>query len=130
METPWRFIADKYGYRGCWSFPIKRWTVKPLALSHCILKQGNRREDVDLADVITKAAAVISPVILMQRAGRMEAALQKAKKIPLKLEQEIKDRTAEVVAGKQLLQTTMDASLDQVFEYETGRRDHRFSLAA
>ena len=83
-------------------------------------------EDVDLADVITKAAAVIiSSYIDARERARMEAALQKSEeKYRSKLEQEIKDRTAEVVAGKQLLQATMDASLDmiQVFEAVRNRK--------
>src|SRR5262249_55321025 len=57
----WLWLANKFNYRACWSFPIQSSTGKVVgtfAMYHEKLRQATQR-DHELAAAITSAAAII-----------------------------------------------------------------------
>lgn len=70
--APWRWLAEKFGYRGCWSFPIYTSTgafVGSFAVYSPHPRQATTR-DIALTGLITQTAAIII-------ARRAEAELRK-----------------------------------------------------
>jgi two-component system CheB/CheR fusion protein len=58
---PWRWLAERFGYRGCWSFPIHTTAGKfvgTLAIYTRDPRQATER-DQDLAALLTNTAAII-----------------------------------------------------------------------
>jgi PAS domain S-box-containing protein len=58
---PWRWMADRFGYRGCWSFPIPSGTgtfIGTLALYWPKPRAATDRE-LELASLLTNTAAII-----------------------------------------------------------------------
>jgi PAS domain S-box-containing protein len=76
---PWMHIADKYDFRGCWSFPIKTRDAKPVG-TFAMYFQSSREatpHDQALADIVTQTAAVIMANHAdMQERANAEAALR------------------------------------------------------
>jgi GAF domain-containing protein len=57
--TPWRSMAEKFDYRGCWSFPIRTGArIGSFAIySRC--PREATAADVDFAERVTQTAAVL-----------------------------------------------------------------------
>lgn len=58
---PWRWLADSFGYRGCWSFPIDS-AAGRLVGTLAIYSPGPREattRDVQLAELLTNTASII-----------------------------------------------------------------------
>jgi two-component sensor histidine kinase len=76
---PWRWLAAKYDYRGCWSFPIETSSGKvvgTLAMYFRAPREPSPR-DFELAAVMTRAAAIIiSRSQEAEERARAEAALR------------------------------------------------------
>ncbi|MBO9683303.1 MAG: PAS domain S-box protein [Flavisolibacter sp.] len=76
----WTFIADKFNYRGCWSFPIKTIDDKAVGTFALYFKEPRHAtpNDLALARMVTQAAAVIisSNTEKQQRAEAEEALRQ------------------------------------------------------
>ncbi|HTM92986.1 MAG TPA: PAS domain S-box protein, partial [Flavisolibacter sp.] len=76
----WTFIADKYNYRSCWSFPIKTSDDKAVGTFAMYFKEPRQAtaNDLALARMVTQAAAVIisSNTEKQQRAEAEEALRQ------------------------------------------------------
>jgi GAF domain-containing protein len=56
---PWRSMADKFDYRGCWSFPIRTSVRRGSFAIYSTHPRGATPVDVDLAELITQTAAII-----------------------------------------------------------------------
>lgn len=78
----WTFLAKKYNYRGCWSFPVK--TKDNNAVGTFAMYFSDPREatanDMELAELVTSAAAVIiSTHLEVQERIRAEKALAESR---------------------------------------------------
>ncbi|HET7898333.1 MAG TPA: GAF domain-containing protein, partial [Flavisolibacter sp.] len=94
LWKPWTFMAEKYDYRGCWSFPIKTRDIKAVG-TFAMYFQAPREataKDMELAGMVTQTAAIIisSHTDIRERA-RAEASL---KQFANQLEEEVIKRTA------------------------------------
>ncbi len=127
LWKPWTFIAEKYHYRGCWSFPIKTYEDKAVGTFAMYFREPREAKPVDLilADIVTQTAAVIiSGYLDTQKRIYVEKELRESEeKYRIKLEQDVSVRTAELSASKKLLQATMDASMDMVQVFEAVRNE-------
>ena len=58
---PWLWMAEKHGYRGCWSFPIETLEGRVVGTfaAHFPTERTPATRDLDLAAVLARAAAVI-----------------------------------------------------------------------
>ncbi|QGM99011.1 PAS domain-containing protein [Methylocystis parvus] len=79
--APWRWLAERFDYRGCWSFPINTEAgrfVGTLAIYFRAPHEVNER-DVDLARIITRTASIIiSHHMQTEARARAEAALRQS----------------------------------------------------
>lgn len=78
----WTFLAKKYNYRGCWSFPVK--TKDNNAVGTFAMYFSDPRQatpnDMELAELVTSAAAVIiSTHLEVQERIRAEKALAESR---------------------------------------------------
>lgn len=125
LWKPWTHIAKKYNYRGCWSFPIKTYDNKAVGTFAIYFSEAREAKPTDLAlaDVVTQTAAVIisSDMDTQKRIHAEEALRESEHKYRTKLEQDVYNRTAELSASKELLQATMDASMDMIQVFEAVR---------
>lgn len=98
LWTPWLALAERAGFRACWSFPIEttsRKMVGTFAMYHREPRAATPR-DLEVAAVVTRAAAII--VSHSQEAderARAEAALRRANNA---LEGRVAERTAALAA--------------------------------
>lgn len=81
LWAPWVYIADKYGYRGCWSFPIitvDEKAVGTLALYFDAPRKATA-QDIELAETVTQAAAaIITNHAIKEQKFAAEEALRKS----------------------------------------------------
>jgi two-component sensor histidine kinase/CheY-like chemotaxis protein len=88
---PWLWIAAKFGYRGCWSFPIH--TAGSRFAGTFALYWSEPREatpnDIERAGMITQTAASI--ISRHERAEQRRAAIQKLQETQSELESELRD---------------------------------------
>lgn len=79
LWKPWIHLAKEYDFRGCWSFPIEARDGKPIgtfALYFTTAREATLH-DLALADVVTRAAAIIiSRHTEAQERARAEEALR------------------------------------------------------
>ncbi|MBL9103057.1 MAG: GAF domain-containing protein [Myxococcales bacterium] len=98
LWEPWLALAERTGFRACWSFPIEttsRKMVGTFAMYHREPREATPR-DLGVAAVVTRAAAII--VSHSQEAderARAEAALRRANNA---LEGRVAERTAALAA--------------------------------
>ncbi|HEU4416273.1 MAG TPA: PAS domain S-box protein [Candidatus Angelobacter sp.] len=61
LWQPWLWLAEKYDYRGCWSFPVKTSAGKVVGTFALYFKdpRPSSPRDLELAAVLTNAAAII-----------------------------------------------------------------------
>lgn len=88
---PWVWLADKWGYRGCWSFPIRAATgqcIGALALYSAEPRQATAQDLDHIALVIQAAAIIISRHHEAQARLRVEDSLRETK---ARLETELED---------------------------------------
>ena len=58
---PWRWLADRFGYRGCWSFPVNTSAGKfvgTLAL-YSVRPRSPTKRNLELASLLTNTASII-----------------------------------------------------------------------
>jgi two-component sensor histidine kinase/CheY-like chemotaxis protein len=88
---PWLWMAARFGYRGCWSFPIH--TVGPRFAGTFVLYWSEPREptasDTELAGMITQTAAII--ISRHERAEQRRSAVRKLQETQSQLESELRD---------------------------------------
>ncbi|MGA2057882.1 MAG: GAF domain-containing protein [Bradyrhizobium sp.] len=88
---PWLRMAARFGYRGCWSFPIHT-AVRRFAGTFALYWPEPREasaNDTELASMITQTAAVI--ISRHERAEQRRAAVQKLQETQSELESELRD---------------------------------------
>ena len=58
---PWLWLAERFGYRACWSFPIQTATGKIVGTFAMYYREPTEAtpDDLDLASTVTRAAAAI-----------------------------------------------------------------------
>jgi PAS domain S-box-containing protein len=61
LWKPWIYLAEKYNFRGCWSFPISTGDNKTIGTFAMYFQTGREAapNDLTLADMITQTAAII-----------------------------------------------------------------------
>src|SRR6185437_2812782 len=61
LWKPWLWLAEKYNYRGCWSFPVTTSTGKSLGAFEMYFQDPRQptSRDYQLANALTDAAAII-----------------------------------------------------------------------
>jgi len=61
LWKPWLWLAEKYDYRGCWSFPVKTSTGKSIGTFEMYFQDPRQptSRDYQLANALTNAAAII-----------------------------------------------------------------------
>ncbi|MBV9761201.1 MAG: PAS domain S-box protein [Acidobacteriaceae bacterium] len=61
LWAPWLWLAEKFDYRGCWSFPIRSSAGKFVGTLAIYWRQPRdaARRELDLAELITQTAAII-----------------------------------------------------------------------
>lgn len=88
---PWLWMAARFGYRGCWSFPIH--TAGPRFAGTFALYWPEPREatanDTELAGRITQTAAMI--IARHERAEQRRSAIHKLQETQSQLESELRD---------------------------------------
>ncbi|WP_148661197.1 PAS domain S-box protein [Flavisolibacter tropicus] len=114
---PWTSVAEKYGYRGCWSFPIKTKENKAVG-TFAMYFQWPREatpKDIELADIVTQTAAVIiSRHSETQERIRAEEALQQSQ---TQLAEEMADTRQLQHTSSQLIdEDNIDALYDQILD--------------
>ena len=88
---PWLWMAAKFGYRGCWSFPIHT-AVRRFAGTFALYWPEPREatpNDTERAGMITQTAAII--VSRHERAEQRRAAIHKLQETQSELESELRD---------------------------------------
>jgi two-component sensor histidine kinase/CheY-like chemotaxis protein len=88
---PWLWMAAKFGYRGCWSFPIHT-AVRRFAGTFALYWPEPREAtpyDTERAGMITQTAAII--VSRHERAEQRRAAIHKLQETQSELESELRD---------------------------------------
>jgi PAS domain S-box-containing protein len=129
LWEPFRTMARKHHYRGCWSFPIK--TTGGPVLGTLAMYFGQPAtptpRELEMAGLLAHSAAIIISRDKEQRErAQAEAALRQAELQYLKrLEEEVRDRTAELQRSRDLLQSVFDTtqiqmSILEVIRSETG----------
>lgn len=81
LWKPWLFVAEKYDYRGCWSFPIKTKDNKAMGSFAMYFRNPRKAgfKDIVLADIVTQSAAlIISNYTDIQERERAEQALRES----------------------------------------------------
>ena len=81
LWEPWLFIAEKYDYRGCWSFPIKTKDNQAMGAFAMYFRDPRKAsfKDIVLADIVTQSAAlIISNYTDIQERERAEQALRES----------------------------------------------------
>ncbi len=78
---PWRWMAERFGYRGCWSFPVHTSAGKFVGTFAVYSPQPREAtpRDLEFASVLTRTAAII--IVRHAEAGeraRAEAALRES----------------------------------------------------
>jgi two-component sensor histidine kinase len=88
---PWLWMAAKFGYRGCWSFPIHT-AVRRFAGTFALYWPEPREatpHDTERAGMITQTAAII--ISRHERAEQRLAAIHKLQETQSELESELRD---------------------------------------
>lgn len=97
----WIDIAKKYDYRGCWSFPIKSRDDKAIGIFAMYFQTPHKAspKDLELADMITKTAAMIisSKTETEERAKAEKELHANEEKYRKELQLEVQKRTEEIV---------------------------------
>ena len=125
LWKPWTHLAQKYDYRGCWSFPIKSRENK--AVGTFAMYFRNPREattqDLALADIVTHTAAVIisNAQEVKQRALAEEAlrnSEEELRTLNASLESLVLERTEELRAEHHFLEQVTDKTPLLVFVFD------------
>ena len=105
LWEPWRWMAEQFDYRGCWSFPIHTVAGNVVGTLAIYLRQPQEptTRDLELASVLTNSASII---ILRHKESevrkRAEEALRESeaqlRTLNEKLEERVRDRTRELQA--------------------------------
>jgi PAS domain S-box-containing protein len=84
LWKPWTFMAEKYNFRGCWSFPIKTRENKAVGTFAMYFTEARKASpnDLALADIVTQTAAVVisGHINAQQRIHAEEASRQSEEK--------------------------------------------------
>jgi signal transduction histidine kinase/ActR/RegA family two-component response regulator len=58
---PWRRLAERFGYRACWSFPICTKTGTPIGVLAVYSRQPRKatEREIELASILSRTAAVV-----------------------------------------------------------------------
>ncbi|HET9244559.1 MAG TPA: GAF domain-containing protein, partial [Xanthobacteraceae bacterium] len=59
----WRWLAEEFGYRACWSFPVESPNGRILGTFAMYYKEPTeaKQRDLELVSVLTRTAAKIVP---------------------------------------------------------------------
>lgn len=97
LWKPWISLAERYNFRGCWSFPIKTFDNKAMgtfAMYFSEVRQSTAN-DRALAEVVAQTAAVLIASFnnIKEREEAEEALRKSDERYRVKLEQEVEERT-------------------------------------
>jgi PAS domain S-box-containing protein len=96
LWKPWRWLAEKFGYRGCWSFPMHN--AAGMFLGTFAVYSERPREaglrDVEFGELVARTASIIvARHVEAEERRRAEMALRDHR---ARLEQDVASRTAEL----------------------------------
>jgi signal transduction histidine kinase len=123
--TQWRRVAEEFGYRTCWSFPIETAegkVVGTFAVYHPVSRRMST-EDQDLASVMTRAGAIIisqhqeaqarreTAIALQKNEARLQAADRQKNEFLAMLAHEMRNPLAPILNASEVLARTSGADV-------------------
>jgi signal transduction histidine kinase len=130
----WAFIAEKYNFRGCWSFPIKTRENKAVGTFAMYFQESRRatRKDLDLADIVTQTAAIIiSDHVNAEERFNAEKALRKSEEklrsLNISLEKEVEKGVYDLIQQHQILKQAEEVAQSGSWEYDIKTKEFLWS---